>query len=107
VRKESAKEEETRRLGGKSNRQRKAKPPAHIEETFPILHVSGDFLTAFDAGSHTVLGIGDIAGKGLSAGMWFTHLVGLIQLFAGSLDDSAAVAVAINALLPRSDPTRP
>ena len=76
-------------------------------EMFPVEHVSGDFLTAFDAGSHTVLGVGDIAGKGLSAGMWFTHLVGLVRLFAGSLDDPAGVAAAINRHLASLGPEAP
>ena len=76
-------------------------------ETFPVRHASGDFLTAFDAGFHTVLGIGDIAGKGLSAAMWFTHLVGLIRLFAGSLRDPAGVAAAINGHLASLDPEAP
>lgn len=76
-------------------------------EMFPRHHVSGDFLTAFDAGSHTVLGVGDIAGKGFSAGMWFTHLVGLIRLFAGSLDDPASVAAAINSHLASLGPEAP
>ena len=70
-------------------------------------HASGDFLTAFDAGFYTVLGIGDIAGKGLSAAMWFTHLVGLIRLFAGSLPDPAGVAAAINGHLASLDPEAP
>ena len=76
-------------------------------ETFPVRHASGDFLTAFDAGFHTVLGIGDIAGKGLSAAMWFTHLVGLIRLFAESLPDPAGVAAAINGHLASLDPEAP
>ena len=76
-------------------------------ETFPVRHASGDFLTAFETGLHTVLGVGDIAGKGLSAGMWFTHLVGLIRLFAGSLHDPAGVAAAINGHLASLDPEAP
>ena len=76
-------------------------------ETFPVRHASGDFLTAFDTGFQTVLGIGDIAGKGLSAAMWFTHLVGLIRLFAGSLPDPAGVAAAINDHLASLDPEAP
>lgn len=76
-------------------------------ETFPVRHASGDFLTAFDTGVHTVLGLGDIAGKGLSAGMWFTHLVGLIRLFARSLHDPAGVAAAINGHLASLDPEAP
>jgi serine phosphatase RsbU (regulator of sigma subunit) len=84
--------------------QRRFSPPCQLRrgsleisgEIFPVRHVSGDFLTAFDIGPKTVLGLGDIAGKGLSAGMWFAHMVGLIRIFAGSLGDPAKVAASIN-----------
>jgi len=76
-------------------------------EIFPVQHLSGDFLTAFDAGLNTVLGVGDIAGKGLSAGMWFTHLVGLTRVFAGSLKDPAEVAALINTHLASLQPEAP
>jgi sigma-B regulation protein RsbU (phosphoserine phosphatase) len=76
-------------------------------EIFPARHLSGDFLAAFDAGFHTVLGLGDIAGKGLSAGMWFTHLVGLVRVFAGSLADPAEVAARINGHLAETRPEAP
>ena len=76
-------------------------------EIFPARHLSGDFLAAFDVGSHTVLGVGDIAGKGLSAGMWFTHLVGLIRIFAESLQDPAEVAARINGHLAALRPEAP
>lgn len=76
-------------------------------EIFPARHVSGDFLTAFDAGSETVLSVGDIAGKGLSAGMWFTHMVGLIRIFAGSVEGPGAVATAINRHLAELQPDAP
>jgi serine phosphatase RsbU (regulator of sigma subunit) len=35
----------------------------------------------FDQGESVLLAIGDIAGKGLLAGMWFTHLLGLTRTF--------------------------
>lgn len=76
-------------------------------EIFPVRHVSGDFLTVFDAGSETVLSVGDIAGKGLSAGMWFTHMVGLVRIFARSLDGPGAVATAINRHLAELQPDAP
>jgi len=65
-------------------------------EIFPARHLSGDFLAAFETDVHLVLGVGDIAGKGLSAGMWFAHLVGLIRIFALSLKDPGGVAARIS-----------
>lgn len=68
-------------------------------ESFPAQHVSGDLLTAFDAGEHTVFAIGDICGKGLFAGMWFTHVAGLIRMFARDCSDPAKIAEGINSHL--------
>jgi len=65
-------------------------------ENFASQHVSGDLLVAFDVGQHTVIAIGDICGKGLFAGMWFTHLSGLIRIFAGSSPNPAQVVSAIH-----------
>lgn len=65
-------------------------------ESFPAQYVSGDLLATFDVGEHTLLAIGDICGKGLFAGMWFTHLAGLIRVFARDCRDPAKIAEAIN-----------
>jgi sigma-B regulation protein RsbU (phosphoserine phosphatase) len=65
-------------------------------ENFANQHVSGDLLNVFDVGKYTVIAIGDICGKGLFAGMWFTHLSGLIHIFAGNSPDPAQVASAIH-----------
>lgn len=65
-------------------------------ETFPIRHISGDFCTIFDAGERTVFAIGDIAGKGLTAGMWFTHIVSLVRLHAQMSPDPAHAISGIN-----------
>ena len=75
-------------------------------EVFPVRHVSGDFLTVFDSELHTVLAVGDIKGKGLGAGMWFAHILGLIRIFAGSLDP-AKVAARINGHLAELQPEPP
>lgn len=65
-------------------------------ESFATQHVTGDVLTAFDVGERTVFAIGDICGKGLYAGMWFTHVAGLIRILAVSSPDPARIADAIH-----------
>jgi sigma-B regulation protein RsbU (phosphoserine phosphatase) len=65
-------------------------------ETFSVRPISGDFCTVFDVGHRTVFAIGDIAGKGLTAGMWFTHIVSLVRFHAGSTSDPATAMSAIN-----------
>jgi len=82
-----------RRLCG--SRQLRRGPYTLTSELFPVRHVSGDFISAFDQGTNLVFAIGDIAGKGLAAGMWFTHMVGLIRI---AIHDSAPAAAlkAIN-----------
>lgn len=65
-------------------------------EIFPVRHLSGDFTCVFEDKSELVLAIGDIAGKGLAAGMWFTHILGLVRLQAVSLKDPATALSAIN-----------
>jgi sigma-B regulation protein RsbU (phosphoserine phosphatase) len=65
-------------------------------EIFPVRDLSGDFTCVFEHSSDLVFAIGDIAGKGLSAAMWFTHVVGLVRLQIEALKDPAAVLSAIN-----------
>jgi serine phosphatase RsbU (regulator of sigma subunit) len=65
-------------------------------EIFPVCHLSGDFISVFELGPDLVFAIGDIAGKGLSAGMWFTNVVGMIRLQMEALGDPAAALSAIN-----------
>jgi sigma-B regulation protein RsbU (phosphoserine phosphatase) len=48
-------------------------------EVFAHRHVPGDFFTVDEAHDCTFLVLGDICGKGLAAGMWITHLIGLIR----------------------------
>jgi serine phosphatase RsbU (regulator of sigma subunit) len=76
-------------------------------EIFPVHQVSGDLLTSFDLGRQTVLALGDIAGKSFFAGMWFTHITGLVRIFAESLSSPAAVASAINEHLVALQPEPP
>jgi serine phosphatase RsbU (regulator of sigma subunit) len=48
-------------------------------EIFPVRHLSGDFFKVMRLEGVLGLALGDIAGKGLSAGIWQAHLMDLIQ----------------------------
>lgn len=65
-------------------------------EVFAVRHISGDFYNILDFGSELALGVGDIAGKGFLAGLWFTHLIGLLRIHATSVPGPAAASAAIN-----------
>src|SRR5881296_1346858 len=47
-------------------------------EIFAVRHLPGDFFTVEEKSDGVTLALGDICGKGLAAGMWTTHLVGLV-----------------------------
>jgi serine phosphatase RsbU (regulator of sigma subunit) len=47
-------------------------------EIFAVRHLPGDFFTVQQQYDGVVFALGDICGKGLAAGMWTTHLVGLL-----------------------------
>jgi sigma-B regulation protein RsbU (phosphoserine phosphatase) len=65
-------------------------------EIFPAQFFSGDFVTVFDSGDATFLALGDIAGKGLTAAMWSTHILGLIRTYCASLGKPDTALQAIN-----------
>ncbi len=65
-------------------------------EMFPARHLSGDFLKMLDLGPVIGLALADIAGKGLSAGLWLAHLIGLIHIGAREHSDPGAAVTAIN-----------
>lgn len=65
-------------------------------EIFPVRHLSGDLVCVFDRGEEKLVAIGDISGKGLAAGMWLTHLVGMISSYGRAFSEPAAIAAAMN-----------
>jgi sigma-B regulation protein RsbU (phosphoserine phosphatase) len=65
-------------------------------EIFPVRHVSGDFISVFELEGDLVFAIGDIAGKGLPAAMWFTHIIGMVRTQIATLGNPAAALSAIN-----------
>src|SRR5260221_5117973 len=65
-------------------------------EIFPVRHLSGDFFKVMELDSALGLTVGDIAGKGLSAGIWQAHLMGLIRRSARRHSDPAAAVAEVN-----------
>ncbi len=47
-------------------------------EIFAVRQLPGDFFTVEEKSDGVIVVLGDICGKGLAAGMWTTHLVGLV-----------------------------
>jgi serine phosphatase RsbU (regulator of sigma subunit) len=73
------------------------RPPFEIAgEIFPVGHLSGDFICVFELDGNVVFAIGDIGGKGLSAGMWFTYVMGMVRLHVATLGSPAQALAAIN-----------
>jgi len=65
-------------------------------EIFPVRHLSGDFFKVIELDGLLAIALGDIAGKGLTAGIWLTHLMNLVQRSARSLADPSRIAAEIN-----------
>ncbi|MBV9181035.1 MAG: SpoIIE family protein phosphatase, partial [Acidobacteria bacterium] len=64
-------------------------------EIFPVRHLSGDFITCLQLDGDLVFAVGDIAGKGPMAAMWFTYVVGLLRRSMFALGDPAAALAAM------------
>jgi serine phosphatase RsbU (regulator of sigma subunit) len=65
-------------------------------EIFPVRHLSGDFFKVLVLPNVLAIALGDIAGKGFSAGIWQAHQMALIQRAARTLSDPAAVVAEVN-----------
>ena len=65
-------------------------------EVFAARFLSGDFTTFLKSGSNVLMAHGDIAGKGVAAGMWFTNLAGLLQRYGDPYSDPKRIAAEIN-----------
>ncbi len=65
-------------------------------EIFPVRHLSGDFFKVLELGSDLGLVLGDIAGKGLTAGIWVAHLMGMIQRCARQHKNPSEAVAAVN-----------
>jgi sigma-B regulation protein RsbU (phosphoserine phosphatase) len=76
-------------------------------EVFAARFLSGDFTTLSQSGSQILTVLGDIAGKGIAAGMWFTHLAGLLQSCGHPDSDPSRIAAEINRHLCYMRPVAP
>lgn len=65
-------------------------------EIFAVRHLPGDFFTVEETNDGVILALGDISGKGLAAGMWTTHLVGLVGAHARMASDPEAIVAGVN-----------
>src|SRR5215470_16150103 len=65
-------------------------------EIFAVRHLPGDFFSVEETGEGLVLALGDIGGKGLAAGMWVTHLVGLIRTHTATSSDPKTIVAGVN-----------
>jgi len=65
-------------------------------EVFAARYLSGDFTMFLQRGSRVLTAHGDIAGKGIAAGMWFTNLAGLLQSYGHPESNPAEIASEVN-----------
>lgn len=65
-------------------------------EIFAVRHLPGDFFIVEETNDGLILALGDIGGKGLAAGMWVTHLVGLIRTHSAKSSDPKAIVASVN-----------
>jgi len=65
-------------------------------EVFAAHYLSGDFVVLSHEGPKVLATVGDIAGKGFAAGMWFTNLAGLLQSYADPDSEPGRTAAEMN-----------
>lgn len=65
-------------------------------DVFAAHYLSGDFVVLSHDGPKVLTAVGDIAGKGFAAGMWFTNLAGLLQSYDDPSSDPGRTAAEIN-----------
>ncbi len=65
-------------------------------EIFAVRHLPGDFFTVTEKSDGVILALGDICGKGLAAGMWTTHLVGLVGARVAVTSKPEAIVTGVN-----------
>jgi sigma-B regulation protein RsbU (phosphoserine phosphatase) len=76
-------------------------------EIFAVRHLPGDFFTVEETDRGMVFALGDIGGKGLAAGMWVTHLIGLIRTHTAASSDPSQIAAAVNRDIARLSSVEP
>lgn len=65
-------------------------------EIFAVRHLPGDFFSVEETPEGLVMALGDIGGKGLAAGMWVTHLIGLIRKYTAADSAPETIVAGVN-----------
>jgi serine phosphatase RsbU (regulator of sigma subunit) len=65
-------------------------------EIFAVRHLPGDFFTVEEKSDGVIIALGDICGKGLAAGMWTTHLVGLVGARVATTSRPETIVAGVN-----------
>ncbi len=76
-------------------------------EIFAVRHLPGDFFSVEETNDGLVLALGDVGGKGLAAGMWVTHLIGLLRTHTAINTDPEAVVTGVNRDIARMSGVEP
>jgi len=76
-------------------------------EIFAVRHLPGDFVSIEETRDGLILALGDIGGKGLAAGMWVPHLVGLLRTHTASSTDPAVIVAGVNRDIARLSSVEP
>src|SRR5829696_4981711 len=76
-------------------------------QIFAVRHLPGDFVSIEQTSDGLVLALGDIGGKGLAAGMWVTHLIGLLRTHTAASTDPEAIVAGINRDIARLSSVEP
>ncbi len=65
-------------------------------DIFAVRQLPGDFILAQERTGGVMLALGDVCGKGLAAGMWVTHLAGLVGTHAAANSEPQAMVAGVN-----------
>jgi serine phosphatase RsbU (regulator of sigma subunit) len=65
-------------------------------ESFAVRHLTGDFFKVLELDNALGVALGDIAGKGLTAGIWQAHLLDLVKRYARTNPHPAQVLASVN-----------
>ena len=76
-------------------------------EIFAVRHLPGDFFSVEETSEGLVFALGDIGGKGLAAGMWVTHLIGLIRTHTAANSDPESIVAGVNRDIARLSAVEP
>jgi len=76
-------------------------------EIFAVRHLPGDFFTVEQTNDGIVLALGDICGKGLAAGMWTTHVVGMVRAYTARSTAAEKIVAGVNRDICRMSTLRP